>query len=187
MCSTPKIIILNTEHWLSQHLCCSQTHLKWHNCGKHIKYEWITFTVTSKSVPPWTFKWFIPDSFYNSDNTSISLEILTFVPSLFCMIRLQQIHELSLHNDFPTKENYWHTWLLKPLPVPFYPSSLTPHSVHVNPTINSNTEKVSKCVASYEKFVASTLQQWTTKLFSTSKGLFVNSFILVSNLRITHL
>jgi hypothetical protein len=103
------------------------------------------------------------------------------------MIHLQQIHELYLHTDFPTAQNYWHTWLLKPFPIPFYASSSIVHSVHVTPAINSNTEKVSMCVASYEKFVASTLQQCTIKLFCTSKDLFVNSFILVSNLRITQL
>jgi len=142
MCSTLKIIILNTEHWLSQHLCCSQTHLKWHNCGKHIKYKWITFTVTSQFVPPWSFNWFIPNSSCTSDNASPSLGILTFVSSLFCMIYMQQIHELFLHTDFPTTENYWHTWLLKLLPILSYPSSSILHSVHVKPTINSNTEKV---------------------------------------------
>jgi hypothetical protein len=156
MCSILQIIILNTEHWLSQHLSCSQTHLKWQNNGKHIKYKWITFAVTSQVVPPWIFKWFKPNSSYTSDNASLLLGIITFVSYLFCIIYLQQIHELSLHTVFPTTENYWHKWLLKPLPVPFYPSSSTLNSVHVNPTINSNTEKFSTCFVSYKKSVAST-------------------------------
>lgn len=60
MCSTLKIIILNTEHWLLQHLSCSQIHLKRQNSGKHIKYKWTTSAVTSQFVPPWIFMWFMP-------------------------------------------------------------------------------------------------------------------------------
>jgi hypothetical protein len=111
----------------------------------------------------------------------------------FCLIFV--LHGISATNSW-TLFTHWcphERELLTHMIIKSTPNSFlsflfdTPWSVHVNPTINSNKENVSKCVASYEKSVASTLQQCTTNLFCTSKCLFVKSFILVSNLRITHL